>query len=417
MLAKTTDKNQRNWSELLSYVMLAYRTSVHESTSYTPYSLLFGHEATLPIDLQFLPPSDATWTNYHEYVAETRFRFHTAYEQARQYLKSQQKRQLALYSGKVHGPTYKEGQLIFLHNPSTPQGLSLKLHSFWRGPYKITQVISEMTYKICEIETNQELIIHYDRMKHCRSPPRGFVPPADIPPAPMQPPNELASNSSPANCRSCFCEGPVTCTSTVDPVPVSSSVPMRQPASPTTFASSPVANDSPPEPSLPLEEETFANRSSDSTLPYSSHVPEFVNSPNCSFNTAVSSTSFLDDPIPEQHTVVPPSGSVFPSNTSTPTKTVTQRPLLTDALLNHASSRMTTLSPIHRAEEKCPRLLRSNTINQRYATPQHNLSKQLPHELKNELGLETTQSAESRGQSIETTQSTSQTAVRNCPIR
>ena len=84
MLAKTTDKNQRNWSELLPYVMLTYRTSVHESTGYTSYFLLFGHEATLPIDLQFPPPSDANWTNYHDYVAETRLRFHTAYEQARQ---------------------------------------------------------------------------------------------------------------------------------------------------------------------------------------------------------------------------------------------------------------------------------------------------------------------------------------------
>ena len=30
LLAKTTDKNQRNWSELFPFVMLAYRTSVHE---------------------------------------------------------------------------------------------------------------------------------------------------------------------------------------------------------------------------------------------------------------------------------------------------------------------------------------------------------------------------------------------------
>ena len=145
MLAKTTDKYQRNWSELPPYVMLAYRTSVHESTSYTTYFLLFGHEATLPINLQFLPPSDATWTNYHEYVAETRLRFHTAYEHARQYLKGQQKRQRALYNAKIHGPTYTEGQLIILHNPSTPQGLRPKVHSFWRGPYKITQVISDTT--------------------------------------------------------------------------------------------------------------------------------------------------------------------------------------------------------------------------------------------------------------------------------
>ena len=38
MMAETTDKNQRNWSELLPYVMLAYCTSVHESTGYTPFS-------------------------------------------------------------------------------------------------------------------------------------------------------------------------------------------------------------------------------------------------------------------------------------------------------------------------------------------------------------------------------------------
>ena len=78
---------------------------------------------------------------------------------------------------------------------------------------------------------------------------------------------------------------------------------------------------------------------------------------------------------------------------------------------------MTTLSPKRRAEVNCPRLLRSNTANQRHATAQHILNKQLPHELKNELGLETTQTAESSGQSIKTTQSTSQTAVRNRPIR
>ena len=128
---------------------------------------------------------------------------------------------------------------------------------------------------------------------------------------------------------------PITCAPTVGPVPVSSSVPKVQPAPPTTFASSPVVNDNPPEPSVLMEEESFPNRSSDSTLPYSSHVPEVVNSPKCSFNTAVSCTSFLDDPFSEQHTVIPPSRSVFPINT-TPTKTLTLRPLLTDALLAHA---------------------------------------------------------------------------------
>ena len=78
--------------------------------------------------------------------------------------------------------------------------------------------------------------------------------------------------------------------------------------------------------------------------------------------------------------------------------------------------RMTTLSPIRRAEDNCPRLSRSNTVNQRHATAQHIFNKQLPHEVQNELGLETTQTARSSGQSIKTMQSTTQTTKRNRPI-
>ena len=56
MLAKTMDTHEQNWSKLLPYVMLAHRLSVHESTNYTPHFLVFIHEVTLPIDLQFSPP-------------------------------------------------------------------------------------------------------------------------------------------------------------------------------------------------------------------------------------------------------------------------------------------------------------------------------------------------------------------------
>ena len=77
---------------------------------------------------------------------------------------------------------------------------------------------------------------------------------------------------------------------------------------------------------------------------------------------------------------------------------------------------MTTLSPIRRAEDNCLRLLRSNTVNQRHPTAQHILNKQFPHELKNELGLETTQTEDSSSESMKTRQSTSRPIARNRPI-
>ena len=109
----------------------------------------------------------------------------------------------------------------FLHNTSTPQGVRPKLHSFWRGPYKITQFISEMTYKFCGIEFNKELTVHYDRIKPGRSPPGDFVPRTNTPPEPMQPENEIFFISSTAKCHFCFCEARITCTPTFCPVPAS----------------------------------------------------------------------------------------------------------------------------------------------------------------------------------------------------
>jgi transposase InsO family protein len=45
------DKNQKNWDELVPLLMLAYRSSVHESTGISPNEMVFGRQVTLPIDL------------------------------------------------------------------------------------------------------------------------------------------------------------------------------------------------------------------------------------------------------------------------------------------------------------------------------------------------------------------------------
>ena len=52
MLAKTIGEgNQQNWDIYLPKALLAYRTSLHEVTGFTPYHLVFGHSPQLPIDV------------------------------------------------------------------------------------------------------------------------------------------------------------------------------------------------------------------------------------------------------------------------------------------------------------------------------------------------------------------------------
>ena len=51
MLAMFAGEHWDDWDDLLA-VMMAYRSSVHESTGFSPYCLMFGEECTLPVGLR-----------------------------------------------------------------------------------------------------------------------------------------------------------------------------------------------------------------------------------------------------------------------------------------------------------------------------------------------------------------------------
>ena len=46
MLAMLAGENRDDWDDLLPAVMMAYRSSVHESTGFSPCRLMFGEECT-----------------------------------------------------------------------------------------------------------------------------------------------------------------------------------------------------------------------------------------------------------------------------------------------------------------------------------------------------------------------------------
>ena len=60
MLAKSVDDFHSNWTQQLPYVMMAFRTSVHESTGYTPQFLVFGEEINLPLIFSTLRQNSPT---------------------------------------------------------------------------------------------------------------------------------------------------------------------------------------------------------------------------------------------------------------------------------------------------------------------------------------------------------------------
>ena len=58
MISKFVSKNQKDWDLYLPYLMMAYRSSVHDTMGETPCFMMMGREVTLPIRLVFGKDTD-----------------------------------------------------------------------------------------------------------------------------------------------------------------------------------------------------------------------------------------------------------------------------------------------------------------------------------------------------------------------
>ena len=87
---------------------MAYNTSVNSTTGYTPFYLMFGRQARLPVDVMYgSTPTDSQSPS--EYAVSLKKQLTSAYETVRQTCKTHHERQEELYDGKIHGDPYVAG--------------------------------------------------------------------------------------------------------------------------------------------------------------------------------------------------------------------------------------------------------------------------------------------------------------------
>ena len=310
MLAKCVNDEQNNWSTQLPYVMTAYRTSVHESTGYTPHFLVYGQEICLPIDFMYPSPNDRLPSNTNEFVSARKLAFQKAYESARSTLNQNQKRRNELYNRKVHGPFYQEGQKVLLQSPVVPVGKSPKFFCPWKGPYVIIQDINDVTYRIEDPLTNKQLVVHYDRLKPFKEPPPTSNVPTSDTIAKAQSPTqsqETIQEHSPIDHDQCnwsygFVTPPTSLTSTSasstpSTTPVVSVAPSGGPSFVFTTPSTPTVPHHPAE--LVSPPITF---NSPIQFPYENLSPDLTHSsPNTNLTQTPSTTSLPNSPASSTH--------------------------------------------------------------------------------------------------------------------
>ena len=115
--------------------MMAYRSSVHESTGFSPYCLMFGEECTLPMDVG-LPRRDQELPDpmNNPYALWIRDALEVAYDQVRLHSGLAVRRQKRLCDKQAFRSLFTVGDWTLRYYPPTKK---CKLDSPWIGPYLV----------------------------------------------------------------------------------------------------------------------------------------------------------------------------------------------------------------------------------------------------------------------------------------
>ena len=167
MLSTMIGKQHDLWEEHVRSVCMAYNTSIQSTTGYSPFYLMFGRQARLPIDLMYGAHISAP-TDVNQYAQDVKKSLQEAYNNVRRNFQLKQSRQKEFYDQRIHGKPFDKDTLVWLHSTVIPRGCSRKFHHPWTGPYRVIKRISDVTYRIQSVGGRRKrLVVHFDRLKPC----------------------------------------------------------------------------------------------------------------------------------------------------------------------------------------------------------------------------------------------------------
>nr|KYP39757.1 Pro-Pol polyprotein [Cajanus cajan] len=174
LIKKHVSSRPRSWHKTLVQILWAYRNSPRDATKTTPYKLVYGHEAILPIDINLqsihiqkqneLPIDDYWNLMYDELISLEEERLI-----ALQNIVQQKERvEKYSYNKKVKTQRFRVGDLVLkVILPVDQKSRYLGKWSYnWDGPFIVEQAYSKNAYVIKAINSNICKVMNGKYLKH-----------------------------------------------------------------------------------------------------------------------------------------------------------------------------------------------------------------------------------------------------------
>ena len=170
MLAKYARQLGDNWDEHLQHVLFAYRTKPHESMGESPYYLLYGRDAYLPLDATLSKPRNPYQIDLDDYRIELVAGLSEAWQLAQSEIKKAQKHQKKQHDKKAKDETFNVGDRVMIFMPHETTGKRRKLALPYHGPYRVMDVhLNGLTVKPVDRPGDNPIRVNVDRVTRCYS--------------------------------------------------------------------------------------------------------------------------------------------------------------------------------------------------------------------------------------------------------
>ncbi|XP_073051301.1 uncharacterized protein [Primulina eburnea] len=153
------EENHRDWPRLLSETLWAYRTSKRTATGVSPFSLTFGHDAVLPLEImvpsmRVARQNELSLEHYNEEMIMELEELDELRIQAYNALLLQKQKIARIYNKIVNKKSFHEGEVVW--KAILPLGTKDrelgKWSPNWEGPFKVHKVLDGNAYCLSSLD-------------------------------------------------------------------------------------------------------------------------------------------------------------------------------------------------------------------------------------------------------------------------
>jgi transposase InsO family protein len=163
MLSKFVNSKHTDWDRFVPYVTFSYNTTTHKAMGVSPFRMLYGREARLPVDAMLQPGGGDESVDTGTYVTELERGLRTVHNLGQESLQREQQQREQKH-GSIPKQTFLPGDSVLVKKPNLEVGVSKKLLHSWRGPFIVRAKLGTSTYTVSDAGGGDR-VVHASRMK------------------------------------------------------------------------------------------------------------------------------------------------------------------------------------------------------------------------------------------------------------